>query len=375
MMPERCRARFPPRLFLLTLCIYIPIWSATMPFASIYLPTPPTLWLVLYFFILIGIPWWLKKNWQTLFSHNADDRAKPLWNKPLCASLGIASIWVIVWLVWPRFPESPSETLSVCVLDVGQGESIFIEFPNHQTMLIDGGGFYKNTPDVGKTILAPFLWNKGIGRINYITATHSDNDHISGLESLLAFFPVEHYLARREDILDDRLWKLRSTALQHKTELVAFETGKPLLIGDVSLLPLHPDITYANKHNPKGAEKNNTSLVLRLDYRTFNILLTGDMAEQAEQYLVDKGAPIQSDFLKAPHHGSKHSSTPAFIKAVAPRDVIFSSGYLNHFNHPNPEVLARYKSVGAKIHRTDRDGAVCITTDGLDHKIETHETL
>lgn len=360
---------------LLKLFIYIPKWAATIPYTSIYLPTPPRLWLVLYYFVLIGLPWWLNKNWKTLFSHNADDRANPLNNKSLCAGLGIASLWVIVWLVWPRFPEPPTETLSVCVLDVGQGESIFIEFPNHKTLLIDGGGFYKNAPDVGKTILAPFLWNKGIGEINYMVATHSDNDHISGLESLMGFFPVENYFARREDILDDRLWRLRKAALQHHTKLIALETGKPLEIGGVNLIPLHPDMDYSNKHNPKGAVKNNTSLVLRLEYRTFNMLLTGDMAEQAEQHLVGNSAPLQANFLKAPHHGSKHSSTPAFINAVSPKDVIFSSGYLNPFNHPNPEVLERYKNIGTKIHRTDRDGAICITTDGLDHRIETHENL
>ena len=99
------------------------------------------------------------------------------------------------------------------------------------------------------------------------------------------------------------------------------------------------------------------------------------MAKKAEQHLVGNGTPLQANFLKAPHHGSKYSSTPAFINAVSPQNVIFSSGHLNPFNHPNPEVLERYKSIGAQIHRTDRDGAICVITDGLDHRIETHESL
>ena len=105
------------------------------------------------------------------------------------------------------------------------------------------------------------------------------------------------------------------------------------------------------------------------------MILTADIAEQAEQYLVDKGAPLRADFLKAPHHGSVSSSSPSFLQAVSPREVFFSSGYLNPFHHPNPEVVERYKRIGTNIWRTDQQGALCVVTDGLDHKIQTHETL
>lgn len=356
---------------LLKIFIFVPTWFAAIPYAAIYVPTPPKLWLVLYYFVLLGVPYWIDKN------RRAVSLGDKTWNKPLCVGLGVASFWVLVWFIWPRFPQSPSETLTVCTLDVGQGDATFIEFPNHKTLLIDGGGLFKNSPDIGKTVIAPFLWNQGIRQIDYLVATHSDNDHIAGLESLIKFFPVEHYLARREDIRDKRLWELRKNATNRQVKLIPFETGNPLWIGDTSITPLHPDIDYSlqDRRNLTGAAKNNFSLVLRLEYRTFSMILTGDIAEHAEQYLVDKGAPLRADFLKAPHHGSNHSSSPLFIQAVSPRAVLFSSGYLNPFHHPHPQTLDRYKKVGAEILRTDRQGTLCVVTDGMDHQIQTHEKL
>lgn len=359
---------------LLKLFIYVPMWVAKIPYASIYTPTPPKLWLVLYYFILLGIPYWLHKN-RRIFSHNPDERAEGVWNKPLAAELVVASLWVAVWFIWPRFPEPPAETLTACVMDVGQGDSIFVQFPNHETLLIDGGGLYNDTPSTAKTVLAPFLWSQGIRHLDYMVATHSDDDHIAGLESLVQFFPVKYYLARGGDIQDKRMWNFRQLARKYQVELIPFEAK--IEIGGATLTPLHPDTDYQRKNirNGKEVEKNNTSLVTLLEYRTFSMLLTGDIGEEAEQYLIDKDAPLRANFLKVPHHGSQSSSSPAFIRAVSPRYSFISNGYLNIYRHPHPEVLERYKNAGANILRTDQQGALCVHTDGIDHTIETHEGL
>jgi len=139
-----------------------------------------------------------------------------------------------------------------------------------------------------------------------------------------------------------------------------------LTIGGVSLTLLHPPPAF--RPNAAGAAggriDNNLPLVMRIDYRDFSMLLTGDIGEEAEQYLLGQGAPLKADVLKGPHHGSRHSSHPAFIEAVAPKAVIFSSRDKIPWRHPHPEVLARYEKAGSAIWRTDESGAVQIETDG-----------
>ena len=284
---------------------------------------------------------------------------------------------IIVLLIWPRLAERPSELLQVSILDVGQGESIFIEFPNRETMILDGGGFYKSSLDVGKMVVAPFLWYQGIGHIDYLAASHSDQDHISGLESLVDLFSIGHFLDGFSGLNDSRIDRLKQKTLSKQAVLVSLQPGVPLNIGEVRLTSLHPGPefilqTVVNRKNKVG---NELSLVLRLEYREFSMLLTGDIGKSTEEYLIRQAAPLKADFLKSPHHGSKYSNSSSFINTVKPQAVIFSSGYLNWMHHPHPEVVERYKSAGAKIWRTDLNGSIHITTDGIRHRIRNSPPL
>jgi competence protein ComEC len=248
-------------------------------------------------------------------------------------------------------------------------------------MLVDGGGFPGKALDAGRMVIAPFLWNRGLGKIDYMAATHSDNDHIAGLESLLDLFKVDYLLQPETGIADRRLAQLRQKALDKRAAPLALKTGEPVIReGEVTVTPIHPDANFAD--GPGGAEpnqdrvSNDYSLTLRVDYRQFSMLLTGDIGKRAETYLTANHAPLlRADFLKGPHHGSKHSNTPEFIQAVRPKAAFFSAGYLNQFRHPSPEALKRYDDNGIPIWRTDRDGAVFIATDGYNHEIETHGHL
>ncbi|MCH8157564.1 MAG: MBL fold metallo-hydrolase, partial [Nitrospinae bacterium] len=289
----------------------------------------------------------------------------------------ICALCVIAGIAWPRLPAFAGEDpLTITLIDVGQGQSVFIEFPNRETLLLDGGGFYKNSLDVGKLVVAPFLLHRGIRKIDYLGATHSDNDHISGLESILDVFPVQHYLDRAGPTGDRRLERLREKARSKGAVPLVLQTGKPIRIGEVKLVLLHPDKNFIEENgNGNGRIGNDLSLVLRLEYRDFSLLLTGDIGEKAESHLIAQHAPLQSTFLIAPHHGSRFSNTLPFIRAVHPRMVLFSSGYLNRMRHPHPDVLKRYESVGVEIRRTDRHGALTLSTDGFTHRIETHENL
>ena len=238
-------------------------------------------------------------------------------------------------------------------------------------MILDGGGFYKNSLDVGKMVVASFLWNRGIGHIDYLTATHSDQDHISGLESLVDLFSIGHFLDGFSNLTDSRIDRLKQKTLSKKATLVPLTPGVPLNIGEVRLTALHPgpEFILQTVAHRKNKVDNELSLVLRLEYREFSMLLTGDIGKSTEEYLIGRAAPLEADFLKSPHHGSRYSNSSSFIRAVNPQAVIFSSGYLNWMRHPHPEVVERYKSAGTKIWRTDLNGSIHITTDGIRHRV------
>jgi competence protein ComEC len=362
---------FPLHL-LLKCFLVIPQFFASFSHASLYVPTPPRFWVLLYFSVLLGSVWMMIRK-----PVPPPPSAPP--NKFKLEVLGkafliTASLVMIVWLIWPRFPERPSETLQVSILDVGQGESIFIEFPNRETMILDGGGFYKSSLDVGKMVVAPFLWNRGIGRIDYLAATHSDQDHISGLESLVDLFSIGHFLDGFSGIDDSRIENLRKKTLAKQAHRITLQPGHPLTIGEVQIVSLHPNPQFLRQSAKKSKNKvgNESSLVLRLDYRDFSILLTGDIGKSTEDYLIKRPFPLKASFLKSPHHGSRFSNSPAFIQAVQPQAVIFSSGYLNWMRHPHPEVVRRYQAAGTRIWRTDLDGSIHITTDGYQHVVQNY---
>ena len=362
---------FPLNLLLKGFLV-IPQFFAGFSFASVYVPTPPRIWIILYFLVLIGWAWMLVRK------PNPDKEPSPrkffngkVWPKTI---LVLTSLATLAWLIWPRLLERPSENLQVSILDVGQGDSIFIEFPNRKTMILDGGGFYKNSLDVGKAVVAPFLWNHGIANIDYLAATHSDQDHISGLESLVDLFSIGHFLDGFPGLGDTRIADLRQKALNKGALSVPLRPGVPLTVGEVRIVPLHPGpqfILQKTTHE-KGKIGNELSLVLRLEYRDFSMLLTGDIGKSTEEYLIENSLPLQATFLKGPHHGSRFSNSPSFIRTVQPQAVIFSSGYLNWMRHPHPEVIDRYQASGTKIWRTDLDGSIHITTDGTRHRVRQY---
>lgn len=345
-----------PALKIAQLFLWLPEVFAT--FSSIYVPTPPSSWLVFYFSALFsGL--WILKAWA---QHK--EVGGLLKNYFIVSALS-----TLVLFYWPRVFQFPGNTLTITVLDVGQGESLLIELPNGKTLVMDGGGFYKNRLDVGRRVVAPYLWSRGIRKIDYMVATHSDNDHIRGLYSLLDLFPVKYFLTMGETSIGRRLQSLQKKAKEKGSEFIPLKLNEPVTIGEVRLIPLHPGPDQPSISNRRVV--NDLSLVLRLEYKDFSMLFTGDISDKIEKTLTAKPA----DILKGPHHGSRFSNSQDFINAVHPSTVIFSSGYLNRMHHPHPETLERYSQSGVDIWRTDLNGAVQIITDGNHYEIHTHESL
>ena len=346
--------------------------GATVPGMSLYLPQPPWPWLVFYAGLVLGWMAWRRRLNRAERFPLAPGQA---WR--VRAVLGICAAGVVWGLLFPRPGTADGDRLQVWMLDVGQGESLFIEFPNGKNLLLDGGGYFRDAFDVGTRVVGSFLWSRGIGKIDYLGATHSDQDHIDGVESILDRFEVGQLLDRPDALRDRRFSRLRLRALSRGVRPRLMEPGDTLRVGEVVLRWFHPSAAFRQtRGEPLPARLGNDySWVIRLEYREVRVLLTGDITEEAERWLVTQGVPLKAQVLKAPHHGSRSSSSPAFLRAVEPRDALISSGPYSVFRHPHREVLARYQAEGIRPWRTDRQGALHLVTDGRRYRIETHEYL
>ncbi|MDH5789767.1 MAG: DNA internalization-related competence protein ComEC/Rec2, partial [Nitrospinota bacterium] len=298
---------------LLQIYVGLPKLAAPLPFMSFYVPTPPAIWPILYYALLVAIPTWIRSR-RSIAEPVPDPRNAR--SKTIPWGLALASAILVVSFIWPRFPYFKNGELSVFLLDVGQGESIYMEFPNGETLLLDGGGYFRNSLDVGKLVVAPFLWSRGLWGLSYVGASHSDHDHISGLESLAELVSIGHFLERRPSLVDQRIDRLKSRLINRDTVPVPLQPGRPWSIGKVRLTLLHPTPEFIAASPSSNKIGNDLSMVWKIEYGAFSMLLTGDITEKAERYLVEHNAPLQAGILKAPHHGSRTSSHPEFLRAV-----------------------------------------------------------
>jgi len=271
----------------------------------------------------------------------------------------LRSIWVAV------MPIQSDGKLHVTFFDVGEGDAIFVQTPRGQKMLIDGGP----SPATLSSALGrrmPF-WD----RIDLVILTHADGDHIAGLIPVLKRYRVGQVL--------DSGYKYNSPMYEHWLELIG-KRGIPNCLtraemrietGDgLELTVLHPGPELMEYTN---ADVNNNSIVTRLVMGQVSFLLPGDIEEAAEGILVASGKELTSTVLKAPHHGSNHSSSVGFLKAVNPEWAVISVGTNNEFGHPSPQVLERLEKLVGKEHilRTDENGTIEVVTDGEKVWVET----
>ncbi|MEK7773618.1 MAG: DNA internalization-related competence protein ComEC/Rec2 [Deltaproteobacteria bacterium] len=252
--------------------------------------------------------------------------------------------------------------LKVTFISVGQGDSGLIEFPDGEIMLVDGGGRYGHGYDVGESVVAPLLWSRKIKKIDYMVLSHAQLDHMGGLKFIAENFRVREFWWNN----DGDLGSLREALLR---------SGAVIRIVDSSTGAVPVGKALVEVKNPSRDlrfDRNNNSVVLRIGYGERSFLFTGDIGSQAEDGLLRRD--ISATVLKAPHHGSRWSSTAGFIRKVAPSYVVVSAGKDNVFGFPHEEALKRYGEAGAKVYRTDADGAVTVTTDGEDLRIMPYLT-
>ncbi|MGD9587914.1 MAG: ComEC/Rec2 family competence protein [Pyrinomonadaceae bacterium] len=260
--------------------------------------------------------------------------------------------------------------LYVEFLDVGQGDSTLITFPNGETMLVDAGGrrrfetdipveFEPDRPSIGEMVVSEFLWEKGISSIDRIVATHADADHIEGLTAVISNFRIGEAWFGPTVGIDDLRSRLEGELSAKGVPIKSVSRGDTFEIAGVRVDVLHP-----NGMPSLTAKENDLSVVIRLTFGGRSFLLTGDIESAAELELVNGGAGLGADVIKVPHHGSRSSSTPEFVGLVRPRFAVIPVGRRSHFGHPHEEVVKSWSDIGASVITTGDQGTAAFSTDG-----------
>jgi len=265
--------------------------------------------------------------------------------------------------------------LRVTVFDVGQGTSTLVELPGGSNLLIDGGGFSDNKMfDMGRAVIAPVLWGKKIKTVDTLILSHPNADHLNGLIYIAENFNVQRLLTNGETSGTKGYRELIKVAAENEIDMPLFsEINRESETNGVKLEILYPVDNFLDKARiEKWRNTNNNSMVVKISFGGTSFLFPGDIMSRAERELAALGTEgLRSTVLVAPHHGSRTSSSGLFLANVKPEYAIFSSGWKNRFKFPHPSVLDRYRKNGIRILRTDKDGAVMLSTDGTFLNIET----
>jgi competence protein ComEC len=273
------------------------------------------------------------------------------------AAFAVAGVLAMVSAPWTLLGRPTQGWLRVTVLDVGQGEAVAIQFPNRRVLLMDAGGS-AGAFDVGGRVVTPALWASGVRRLDWLAMTHGDLDHIGGVARVA------------EDLRPREFWEgvpvpgiPMLDAVRHVAKAGVWRrlfAGQQIEAGGASMEVLHPPVPSWERRRVR----NDDSLVMRLRFGKVEVLLTGDAGLEFESAFTRDPAAPPIRLLKVAHHGSKTSSSDAFLDAYAPSVAIVSAGQNNMFGHPSPVVLERLRQRDVDVFRTDRDGAVVIETDG-----------
>src|SRR3990172_7240049 len=306
-----------------------------LPFSEFHLPAPSVFWLLVYAVFLVSCAGYVRS--RLLY-----------WFKPFETSAGVSKARVAVIagsgavlllsLVLALFPGHRGR---ISFIDVGQGDCALIELSSGKNILIDGGGTYDNRFDIGRRVVAPFLWNKGIRKLDLVVLSHPHPDHMNGLRYLAGKFPVSEMWVNGQDPGTAGYRNLKRTVEDRGTRCRTVEAGaKTKRIGDADVRVLHPAPGLPERGKKAYITENNRSLVVRMETEGKGFLFSPYIEAGAEATLVRKdGHDLKCDLLKVPHHGSKSSNTGAFVSMTNPEIAVVTVGEGNRYRQPSEDIL------------------------------------
>jgi competence protein ComEC len=383
--------------------------------------TPPKMFIVLFYVLVFGLAGFslrqFKWPWNSRLQPAPVERIwRDLWRSLKAAAPLIVILLMFLSLVLQRGWFGPAR-LEVTFLDVGQGSSTVVRFPDGRVTVVDGGGFMNSDFDIGKFVIAPYLWQRGISRIDWLVLTHAHPDHFKGLAYLAEEFSPKALLwngvppsplggegGGEGEVVsgwDEFIERVKKAGVPISVVIPAGVSGNPVPISAVipaevsgnpvpisAVIPAEVSGNPVNTGDPRFRgddfhfqflsppspippdwDLNNTSLVMLITHGDVSFLLTGDIGSSAEKYvaeLLTTNDQRLTTVLQVPHHGSGSSSTAEFLEAVRPQYAVIQLGEDNRYRFPNEGVLERLKRIGAKIYRTDKNGAIEFKTDGKD---------
>ncbi len=312
-----------------------------LPFSKIYIPTPSIVSIILYYVTI-----YILNFLDNVYSKESDSYYRirnliaifkyRIRKNRLRVKKVIITTFVLMIII-----NIIPKNLKVHFIDVGQGDSTFIVTPHNKTILIDGGGSLNKNFDVGEKTLVPYILDRGYTKIDYIFVSHFDFDHVGGILSILEELKVGKIIIGKQFENSENYEKMIKIARKKKVEIIQVDKENDIVIDEVKFNIIWPDKENIIKEN----SLNNNSLVMKMIYKNFSMLFTGDIEEIAERNILDiykdNSDILKSDVLKTAHHGSKTSSINEFLKLVKPKIALIGVGKTNTFGHPNTEVLER----------------------------------
>ncbi len=309
---------------------------AGLPFATLWLPTPSAFLIAVFYTALIGCCF---------------------WGKATKIRLSISTLSMTVSLFLMLFPfasiqNNSTKSLNLSFIDVGQGSATLVDFPSGAKVLVDGGGASSTSGTVGERVIAPYLWHKGISRLDTVVITHPDADHYNGLDFIFRRFTPKQLWIRDESGHDENYRQLINLAEQLGIKVIIPEAGDLWESKDKQdiLQCLENFASGSFQANPKKSPGgSNAGIVVKACSKENCTLFPGDIGRANERILLEMNHQLKADFLLSPHHGSITSNSPEFLQAVSPTWLIVSAGKGGQKFFPHPHLHNDCAQLGIKL--------------------------
>lgn len=335
---------------LISIVITCNSWLASLPGATLYMPSIGIAGGSLYYILLAWVYGYKPKNMLSL------TEVITRWPKESASVVLSITMLVFSYSLCPK-------PVAVHFIDVGQGDATLIITPHGRAVIIDTGGLVGATEfDIGERVVLPYLKHYGVLAIDYLFLTHGHQDHAGGAAAIAKALPVRNSIVAREKYTQAVSKLVRA---DKNNCIIPVYEGQEIRLDGVCIKVIHGEGEDGFRQN------NEVSSVVQISYGKHSFLLTGDLTGQGEETILASGKNVQSTVLKVGHHGAKSSTTSAFLQAVTPEYAVISVGKNNSFGHPHPETIQRLVDENSKIYRTDQQGAIVFKTDGKKIIVDT----